>query len=102
MAIIFPAEPALKALASSIGVDGHGVGDLVHSRQVQQEVLKQIQAVGRKAGLASMEIIVGIVLSDEEWTPQNNMTTATQKLNRKGIFERYKLEIEEAYKRAMN
>jgi len=28
VAIIVPAEPALIALASSIGVEGHGIGDL--------------------------------------------------------------------------
>jgi long-chain acyl-CoA synthetase len=52
-------------------VGGYGIGDLVHNKRIQREVLKQMQAVGRKAGLAGMEILVGAVLSDEEWTPQN-------------------------------
>lgn len=65
------AEPALKKLAESIGVEGHGVEDLVHNEKVQHEVLKQLQLVGKRAGLTGMEIIVGVVLSDEEWTPQN-------------------------------
>jgi long-chain acyl-CoA synthetase len=71
IAIIVPAEPALKKLADTIGVQGHGLGDLVHDERIQAEVLKQLQAVGKRAGLAGMEIIVGAVLSDEEWTPQN-------------------------------
>jgi long-chain acyl-CoA synthetase len=71
IAIIVPAEPALKKLAESIGVEGHGIGDLVHDENIQREVLKQMQAVGKKAGLAGMEMIVGAVLADEEWTPQN-------------------------------
>jgi hypothetical protein len=61
-----PAEPALKALAESLGVEGHGIGDLVHDEKIQSEVLKQLQSVGKKAGLASMEIVVGCVLADEE------------------------------------
>ena len=69
--IIFPAEPALLKLAATLGVEGHGIGDLVHDPKIQTEVLKQVQDVGRKAGLASMEIVVGVVLSDEEWTPAN-------------------------------
>jgi long-chain acyl-CoA synthetase len=69
--IIVPAEPALLKLAESIGVEGHGLGDLVHDPKIQAEVLKQVQAVGRKAGLASMEIVAGVVLADEEWTPVN-------------------------------
>lgn len=71
VAIIVPAETALKKLADTIGVEGHGIGDLVHDRRVQSEVLKQMQVVGKRAGLSSMEIIVGVILSDEEWTPQN-------------------------------
>jgi long-chain acyl-CoA synthetase len=71
IAIIVPAEPALKKLADAIGVQGHGIGDLVYNEKIQQEVLKQLQAVGRKAGLAGIEIITGVVLADEEWTPQN-------------------------------
>lgn len=69
--IIVPAEPALIALAKSLGVEGHGIGDLVHDPKIQEEVLKSVQAIGKKAGLSSMEIVVGIVLADEEWTPVN-------------------------------
>ena len=83
-------------------MEGHGIGDLVHSPKVQQEILKQLQAVGRKAGLAGMEIVVGAVLSDEEWLPTNGMVTATQKLNRRGIFERFKGEVEAAYAKSKN
>jgi long-chain acyl-CoA synthetase len=61
----------LKKLAEALGVEGHGIGDLVHNKRIQQEVLKQMQVVGRRAGLANIEIIAGVVLSDEEWTPQN-------------------------------
>jgi long-chain acyl-CoA synthetase len=71
IAIIVPAEPALKKLASTLGVEGHGIEDLVHHEKIQTEVLKQMQVVGKRAGLSGMEIIVGAVLSDEEWTPQN-------------------------------
>jgi long-chain acyl-CoA synthetase len=61
----------LKKLADAIGVQGHGIGDLAYNERIQQEVLKQLQAVGRKAGLAGIEVITGVVLADEEWTPQN-------------------------------
>lgn len=69
--MIVPAEPALLKLAASLEVEGHGIGDLVHNMTIQAEVLKQLQTVGKKAGFAGMEIIVGVVLADEEWTPVN-------------------------------
>ncbi|TGO25664.1 hypothetical protein BPAE_0075g00190 [Botrytis paeoniae] len=97
IAIVVPAEPALKKLAESIGVEGHGIGDLVHNESINREVLKQMQAVGKRAGLAGMEIIKGVVLADEEWTIVNKLVTATMKLNRKAIFERYEKDINVAY-----
>ena len=95
-----PAEPALKKLAASLGVEGHGIGDLVHDERIQAAVLKDLQSVGRKAGLASMEIIAGAVLASEEWTAESGLITATNKVNRRGLMEKYKGEIEGAYKKA--
>jgi hypothetical protein len=34
-----------------------------------------VQDAGKKAGLSGIEIISGIVLVDEEWTPQNVSTS---------------------------
>ncbi|KAA8574813.1 hypothetical protein EYC84_004060 [Monilinia fructicola] len=97
IALVVPAEPALKKLAESIGVSGHGIDDLVHDDSVRREVLRQMQAVGKKAGLAGMEIIQGVVLADEEWTTMNKLVTATTKLNRKAIFEKYRKNIDGVY-----
>lgn len=71
VAIIVPAEPALKKLAARIGVEGNGIEDLAHNKKVQAEVLKELQAAGRAGGLSGIEIIEGCVVADEEWTPQN-------------------------------
>lgn len=71
VAIIVPAEPALKKLAERLGVEGSGIEDLVHNKKVQDAVLKELQTAGRQGGLSGIEIIEGAVLADEEWTPQN-------------------------------
>jgi long-chain acyl-CoA synthetase len=71
VAIIVPAEPALKKLAERIGVEGTGIEDLVHNPKVQDAVLKELQQAGRQGGLSGIEIIEGAVLAEEEWTPQN-------------------------------
>ncbi|KAK5163256.1 long-chain fatty acid-CoA ligase [Saxophila tyrrhenica] len=97
IAIVVPAEPALKALASENGVKGNGLEDLCHNEKVNAAVLKELQSAGKKGGLTGIEIIEGVVLSDEEWTPQNGLVTSAQKLNRKGITEKYKNEIQKAY-----
>ncbi|KAF2489366.1 acetyl-CoA synthetase-like protein [Lophium mytilinum] len=95
--IIVPAEPALKKVASDVGVEGDSLEELVHDKKVNAAVLKQLQSTGQKAGLAGFEIVAGVVLADEEWTPQNGLTTAATKLNRKGILNKYKKDVDEAY-----
>lgn len=71
IAIIVPAEPALEKLASQIGVKECGLENLVHNKKIQDAVLKEMQQAGRVGGLSGIEIIDGVVLADEEWTPHN-------------------------------
>ncbi|KAJ9635967.1 long-chain fatty acid-CoA ligase [Coniosporium tulheliwenetii] len=97
IAIIVPAEPALKKLASEHGIQGGSLEELVHSKKLNELVLQQMQQAGKRGGLAGIEIIEGVVLADEEWTPQNGLVTSAQKLNRKQILEKYKKDVEKAY-----
>ena len=70
-AIIVPAEPALVKLANSNGIEGHGVEDLHHNKKVADLVLKELLKTGRQMQLSGIEMLDGVVLADEEWTPQN-------------------------------
>ncbi|KAJ5725619.1 Long-chain-fatty-acid--CoA ligase 1 [Penicillium malachiteum] len=97
IAIIVPVELALKKLASENGVKGDSLETLVHDEKVQRLVLQQLQSSGRSGGLKGIEIISGVVLSDEEWTPQNGYMTAAQKLQRRKIVDKYKAQIDKAY-----
>lgn len=88
IAIIVPAEPALKKLAGENGIEGNGIEDLVHNKKLNSIVLKQMRDAGRGGGLTGPEIIDGVVMSDEEWNSANvsslisqgNTTTCTYKL----------------------
>ena len=115
IAIIVPVEAALKKLAGENGISGDSLGTLVHNEKLQRIVLQQLQSNGRAGNLKGIEIISGVVLSDEEWTPQNvspstsnqhtNYTnrslqgfmTAAQKLQRKKIVDKYQEQIKKAY-----
>ncbi|KAL2872419.1 long-chain fatty acid-CoA ligase FAA1 [Aspergillus lucknowensis] len=97
VAIIVPVELALKKIASDNGIEGDSVETLVHNSKLQALVLKQLQTAGRSSGLKGIEIINGVVLSDEEWTPQNGYMTAAQKLQRKKIINKFQKEIDAAY-----
>lgn len=71
VAIIVPIEAALKKVASENGIEGDGLESLVHNEKLKSIILGQLQTVGRQTGLRGIEIINGVVLADEEWTPQN-------------------------------
>ncbi|KAL2150683.1 hypothetical protein VTH82DRAFT_7246 [Thermothelomyces myriococcoides] len=90
IALVLPDERVLKRKAAELGVPE----DSVHnSAEIKAAVLKSLQEVARKEKLSAMETVVGVVLASEEWTPVNGLVTATQKLNRKAIREKYSKEI---------
>lgn len=71
VAIIVPAEPALKQIAEKNDIEGNGLEDLVHSKKLNEIILKDLQVTGRQGGLSGIEIIDGVVLADEEWNAAN-------------------------------
>lgn len=71
IAIIVPAEPALKKLAKSNGIKGDTLEELVHDKKLNSLVLKELQNAGRQGGLSGIEIIDGVVMADEEWNAAN-------------------------------
>ncbi|MCJ1478575.1 long-chain fatty acid-CoA ligase [Lambiella insularis] len=97
IAIVVPVESILKQLAKDGGIEGHGVEDLVHSEKLNRIVLKSLQEAGVKGGLSGIEIIDGVVLADDEWNPANGLTTAAQKINRRGILHKYQKEVDKVY-----
>ncbi|KAL8278789.1 hypothetical protein RQP46_008858 [Phenoliferia psychrophenolica] len=97
MAIIFPHEGNLKSLAS-LAPESHGdLALLCKNQAVRDAVLKELNLVGKKAGLKPLETMQTVVLTPEEWTPQNGLMTAAQKLQRKAIEKKYKPEIDAVY-----
>ncbi|KAK5994974.1 Acyl-CoA synthetase FUM16 [Cladobotryum mycophilum] len=97
IAVIFPNEKVLVAKANELGVNEHSM----HSdAKVVGAVLKDLQASAKQAGLSGLETVGGVVITDEEWTPASGLVTATQKLNRKVIRERFGKEIDKVLETA--
>jgi len=100
IAIIVPVEAELKKIAEQNGIKLEHLDELAHDDKLNTIVLKQLQTTGRGAGLKGIEIIEGVVIANEEWTPQNGYITSAQKLNRKQILNRYQKEVDHSYKKA--
>lgn len=71
VAIIVPVEAQLRKLAQENGIEGDSLENLVHNEQLKSIVLKELQQAGKAGGLRGIEIVDGVVMSDEEWNPQN-------------------------------
>lgn len=71
IAIVVPVEAALQKLAAANGVKKDSLEEMVHDKTVNDVTLREIQKAGRNVGLQGIELIEGLVLADEEWTPQN-------------------------------
>lgn len=71
VAIIVPVEAALKKLAGEKNIPGETLETLVHNEKLKSAVLHELQNAGRAGGLRGIEIVSGVVMSDEEWTPQS-------------------------------
>ena len=97
MALVFPHEVNLRrALAedpSTAKLADQDIHAICDSKEAAALVLKNCNASGKKSGFKGMELLEAIVLTPEEWTPENGLTTAAQKINRKKISEKYKDEI---------
>jgi len=85
------------SLAKENGIAGDHLEELVHNEKLTSIVLGRLLAQGKKGGLHATEMLHGIVMTAEEWTPQNGLVTSAQKLNRKGIVKAHEKEIERAY-----
>lgn len=70
IAVIFVNEPAVKDMTMSVGMDPDEPG-ILKDKRVKDAVLKDLLAQAKAAALIAPETVVGVVLTDEEWTPQN-------------------------------
>ncbi|KAI1437526.1 acetyl-CoA synthetase-like protein [Xylaria sp. CBS 124048] len=91
IAVVSPNEKPLVELAKSLGVDHH---EMHHHHKVREAVHKDLIGVAKKAGLSGLELIGGVVLVEDEWTPVNGLVTATQKVNRRALGAHYKTQIQ--------
>jgi long-chain acyl-CoA synthetase len=77
IAIIVPAEPALRKLASKHGVDGSiPLQILSENSTLKALMLEDLRRIGRQAQLSSIELLGGLIIDNEEWTALNVSSSA--------------------------
>lgn len=105
--VVFPHEvhlrDAIKA-SNDPNLPSHeaDIHKLCDTPAVVQLVFKDLLNVAKKNNFKSIEIVQGVVLTPDEWTPDNGLVTAAQKVQRKNVEKTFKKEIDACYKAAGN
>jgi len=74
------------------------LSDIDNSENLKEHLLDQLQMTAKKFGLKSHEIIAGVCVSSFEWSTENGLLTAAQKLKRRDIGLRFQNELDALYK----
>eukprot|EP01114_Cavostelium_apophysatum_P013308 TRINITY_DN3194_c0_g1_i2.p1 TRINITY_DN3194_c0_g1~~TRINITY_DN3194_c0_g1_i2.p1 ORF type:complete len:706 (+),score=218.08 TRINITY_DN3194_c0_g1_i2:86-2203(+) len=98
VAVVLPVRAELTAWAKSRGVPSDNFEELCKSREAKSFITKELQDIGKKEGLKSYEQVNAVYLCPQEWTPENDLLTAAQKIKRQPIVNKYKNDIEALYK----
>ncbi|KAI5959270.1 FAA4 [Candida pseudojiufengensis] len=88
--IIVPIDGFLNQLGFDENTD---YGD----KKLVGKVLDSLNQTGKAQGLKGIELLQNVVISHDEWTPQNGFISSAQKLQRKKIVQKYDKEIKKAY-----
>ena len=91
LAIIIPHEAHTR---HALGIDSsRSLADLAKDPKVRALILKECNAVGKKNGFKPQELLQDVILTAEEWTPENGLVTAAQKIQRAKIAKTFEKEI---------
>ncbi|KAG0246337.1 hypothetical protein B0O80DRAFT_481373 [Mortierella sp. GBAus27b] len=97
VAIIVVSEARVVELAKSKGIESRDFAELCRNKDIVKAVLDACLMTGKRAGLKPAEMLQGVYLEHEEWTAQDGLMTAAQKLKRKEINQKYSEEIKAIY-----
>jgi len=94
--ILFPHEVHLRELLASnanLPAPDTDLHKLCEDQSLKEFYLRDLQAIAKKNGFKAIEVVQGVVLSPEEWTPESGLVTAAQKVQRKAVEKKYLEEI---------
>ncbi|KAJ3061218.1 long-chain fatty acid-CoA ligase [Rhizoclosmatium hyalinum] len=103
IALIQPVEKEIRALAGELAnnpnldVEHLDYEELCTRKDIRNRVHGSLNEIAKSLKFKTAEIVGSVVLTPEEWTPQNGMLTPAMKLQRKFIVDRYRTAVAEAY-----
>lgn len=96
IAIVFPFAKAVQNWADKTGEKGN-FHELCEKPKLQAAILASLTDAAKAGKLKGIEVVQRVIVTAEEWTPENDMLTAAMKLKRANIVARFKKDIAAAY-----
>ncbi|RCI05423.1 long-chain fatty acid-CoA ligase, partial [Rhizopus stolonifer] len=93
VAIVMPIRSGLEQLASRLDIH-QSFEELCDNEDIKKAFLVELQKQGNQAGLKPVEIVHDVYLTHEEWSSENGLLTAAQKLKRNAINKQYKEQLD--------
>jgi long-chain acyl-CoA synthetase len=97
LAIIIPHEQHLRhhlpPAKNGQDFSKMSLAELCDDAQISDLILKECNALGKKNGFKQEEILQAAILTPDEWTPENGLVTAAQKIQRSKIAKKFESEI---------
>jgi len=100
VALVQPNKEKLTHWANQNGVSGKDWKSICNDDKSRKEVLNSLISAGKASNLKSGELPKAVFLCHEEWTPDNDLLSASMKLKRPSINKAFKKEIDEMYKQS--
>ncbi|XP_032081341.1 long-chain-fatty-acid--CoA ligase 5 [Thamnophis elegans] len=94
--IVVPDEETLPAFAENLGVKG-SYEDLCKNSVVKNAILKEMNNLGKEAGLKTFEQVKYIYLHPELFSVQNGLLTPTLKSRRSDLVKHFRSQIDALY-----
>ncbi|KDR78210.1 hypothetical protein GALMADRAFT_224584 [Galerina marginata CBS 339.88] len=100
VAIIIPHEGNLRRVLQAHEVDSTPeLASLCEDASVQEIIRTECNTVGKRNGFKTVELLQAVILTPMDWTPQNGLVTAAQKIQRPKIANTFRAQIIEVYKK---
>ncbi|KAI8911450.1 hypothetical protein EDD86DRAFT_202408 [Gorgonomyces haynaldii] len=98
VALIVPNENELVRVAATLGIS-KDVAHLAQDKQVVSHLVEELLEIAKRSNLKGAEQLKHICIVLDEWTSENGMLTAAQKIKRSDVINRYTTEIDHLYGR---
>ncbi|CAH1758289.1 7416_t:CDS:2 [Entrophospora sp. SA101] len=97
VALIFPIEAQIRKLATEKNIAETDFEELCRNQEIANSVLQACLDKAKKADFKPAEFLSAVTLVHEEWTAQNGLLTAAQKIKRKDLEQKYQADIDRMY-----